>query len=307
MNELSIITNPVELTPIPEFKNPALTSAARRLDEIRIDTASRVSAAVRETATLFAEIADKELYKDDGFSSVSEFGEKVFHYGKSMVSLYVNAGKVYNNDDSPAFLKTLSPFSLQEIKNIPVETVMEAVEKGDISKTPTQAALRKFAQDYKLQNSESKVLDRYYIKYYYHSSETDLSRNGPLTMESFNNYVSSFLGTPNGAQIESMTATPLEIPKLDKDGNPETDKNGNTKTSKYMRKVYINLYNNDTLTAVFAKYVKPRNSKVTVKDDTALLDKAVELLSQGLIDANVFKAMTGMSPDEAAVDPGEIE
>ena len=304
MNELSIITNPIELTPIPEFKNPALTSAALRLNEIRIDTASRVSSAVRETATLFATIAEKELYKDDGFKSVSEFGEKIFGYGKSMVSLYVNAGKIYNNDESPAFFQTLSPFSLQEIKNIPVEVIMEAVDKGDISNTPTQAALRKFAQDYKAENAEPKVVDTYQVEYRLFSNNT-VRYPEAITIPEFFEFAKAKLGN---AAIE-IPAPPVEIYKIGKDGKPVVDKNGNHRTLKFPRKVYLSPDTNDTLVAVFTPYTPPKVKKTgnTTSPDTVILDKAIELLSQGLIDANVFQAMTGKTPDEAAIDPGEIE
>lgn len=304
MNELSIITNPQELTAIPEFKNPALTSAAHRLDEIRIETASRVSSAVRETATLFATIAEKELYKDDGFKSVSEFGEKIFHYGKSMVSLYVNAGKIYNDDESPAFLKALSPFSLQEIKNIPTDTIMNAVESGELSTTPTQAALRKFAQDYKAENAEPKVIDTYQVEYRLFSNNT-VCYPEPITIPEFFEFAKAKLGN---AAIE-ISAPPVEIYKIGKNGKTVVDKNGNLRTLKLPRKVYLSPDTNDTLVAVFTPYTPPKTKKsdTVASPDTAILDKAIELLSQGLIDANVFQAMTGKTPDEAAIDPGEIE
>lgn len=305
MNELSIITTPQELTPIPEFKNPALTSAARRLDEIRIDAASRVSAAVRETATLFATIAENELYKDDGFKSTSEFGEKIFNYGRSMVSLYVNAGKIYNNDDAPEFLKALSPFSLQEIKNIPTDTILDAVEKGEISSNSTQAALRKFAQDYKAANTETKVEDSYTVKYLWNGAIRTMDK--PETIDSFKAFVIENVGI--GSNITVLNAPPVEIYKIAKDGNPAVDKNGKHKTLKLPRKIYLNLETSDTLTAIFTPYTPSKTKRLdtAVSPDTAILDKAIELLSQGLIDANVFQAMTGKTPEEAAVDPGEIE
>lgn len=304
MNELSIITTPNELTPIPEFKNPALTSVARRIDEIRMDTVSRVSTAVRETATLFATIAEKELYKDDGFKSVSEFGEKIFHYGKSMVSLYVNAGKIYNNDESPEFLKTLSPFSLQEIKNIPTDTIMDAVESGELSSTPTQAALRKFAQDYKAENAEPKVVDTYQVEYRLFSNNT-VRYPEAITIPEFFEFAKAKLGN---AAIE-ISAPPVEIYKIGKDGKPIVGKDGKHRTIKFPRKVYLSPDTNDTLVAVFTPYTPSKTKKpdTATSPDAAILDKAIELLSQGLIDANVFQAMTGKTPDEAAVDPGEVE
>lgn len=305
MNELSIITTPTELTPIPEFKNPALTAAAHRLDEIRVDAASRVSAAVRETATLFATIAERELYKDDGFKSVSEFGEKIFHYGKSMVSLYVNAGRVYNNDESPAFLKTLSPFSLQEIKNIPTDTIMDAVKSGELSSTPTQAALRKFAQDYKAENAEPKVVDTYQVEYRLFSNNT-VRYPEAITIPEFFEFAKAKLGN---AAIE-IPAPPVEIYKIGKDGKPTVDKNGKHRTIKFPRKIYLSPDTNDTLVAIFTPYTPPKTKKTdnTTSPDTAILDKAIELHKQGLIDDNVFKAMTGKDADEYfGINPNDLD
>lgn len=130
------------------FKSAALNAYSRQIAEIGAEMASKNI----QIAKILGKIMTEEAYKEDGFTSVQEYAEKVFGIKKSSAYQLANVGKRFYNSDSEAARKVaemLPPANLAELKNMSDEDIAKEVESGAITPYTTQKKLREIASKHK--------------------------------------------------------------------------------------------------------------------------------------------------------------
>ena len=152
-----------ELTPATsrKFKDPRLAEATKRIASIYTDAAKFVDTKNREIASILAEVMEAKSYEKDGFKSVGDYAKEVFGINRQNAYSLAAAGKVYNDKNAPAALKSMSPSKLAEVAKLPTETLNKAIEDGKITADTTQKDLRDFASSVTAKPDKAEVLDNY--------------------------------------------------------------------------------------------------------------------------------------------------
>lgn len=173
MKATEIITvNPVSAEIINGFKDERLIEATQKIVSIYTSAARYANEKNREIAKILGTVATEKSYVADGFSSVAEYAHKLFNINRENAYALANAGKIYNNPDSPEVLRNMSHSKLAAIASLPEETVNKAIEDGTITADTTQAALKEFAANVKKETSEKdsskvEIVKEYTIKTQY--------------------------------------------------------------------------------------------------------------------------------------------
>lgn len=128
---------------IPSFKSEELRVATERIVEF-----------IRGAGINYFKIAaelkwvkGQELYKEDGFSSVYDYAEKVFGYSKSSVVRMIKIAEEYLLEDgsSSVFVGEKKDFSisqLRELLSLPRGDVVDLVQEGQITPDMTKDQIR---------------------------------------------------------------------------------------------------------------------------------------------------------------------
>lgn len=128
---------------IPSFKNEELRVATEKIVEF-----------IRGAGINYFKIAAElkwvkglELYKEDGFSSVYDYAEKVFGYSKSSVVRMIKIAEEYLLEDgsSSVFVGEKKDFSisqLRELLSLPRGDVVDLVQEGQITPDMTKDQIR---------------------------------------------------------------------------------------------------------------------------------------------------------------------
>ena len=130
------------------FKSAALNAYSRQIAEIGAEMASKNI----QIAKILGKIMTEEAYKEDGFTSVQEYAEKVFGIKKASAYQLANVGKRFYNSDSETARKVadmLPPANLAELKNMSDEDIDKEVKAGNITPETTQKQLRNIASKHK--------------------------------------------------------------------------------------------------------------------------------------------------------------
>lgn len=145
------------------FTNPALNKATERIAKLYLDAKNYAEDKNRTLASILADVKVKELYKDDGFSSVADYAESVFGIKRANAYTLAAAGEVYNDKQVSENVRSLSPSKLFEVINVPREELEKDMADGVITSTTTQKDLREYAAKKKEAAGSDKpvVLDRY--------------------------------------------------------------------------------------------------------------------------------------------------
>ena len=159
-NQIITIT---ELTPATsrKFKDPRLAEATKRIASIYTDAAKFVDTKNREIASILAEVMEAKSYEKDGFKSVGDYAKEVFGINRQNAYALASAGKVYNDNNAPAALKSMSPSKLAEVAKVPTETLNKAISEGKITADTTQKDLRDFATAVTAKSDKVEVLNNY--------------------------------------------------------------------------------------------------------------------------------------------------
>lgn len=145
------------------FTNPALNKATESIAKLYLDAKNYAEDKNRTLASILADVKVKELYKDDGFSSVADYAESVFGIKRANAYTLASAGEVYNDKQASENVRSLSPSKLFEVINVPREELEKDMADGVITSTTTQKDLREYAAKKKEAAGSDKpvVLDRY--------------------------------------------------------------------------------------------------------------------------------------------------
>lgn len=145
------------------FINPALNKATERIAKLYLDAKNYAEDKNRTLASILADVKVKELYKDDGFSSVADYAEATFGIKRANAYTLAAAGEVYNDKTSSENIRSLSPSKLFEVINVPRAELEKDMADGVITSSTTQKDLREYATKKKeaAGDGRSVVLDRF--------------------------------------------------------------------------------------------------------------------------------------------------
>lgn len=143
------------------FTNPALNKATERIAKLYLDAKNYAEDKNRTLASILAEVKVKELYKDDGFSSVADYAEATFGIKRANAYTLASAGEVYNDKTASENIRSLTPSKLFEVINVPREELEKDMADGVITSSTTQKDLRDYANQKKQSNEKPVVLDRF--------------------------------------------------------------------------------------------------------------------------------------------------
>lgn len=140
-NELVVISN----NQVPVFKNKELNEITKKIAEL--DNNVRVN--YFKIAIELRWVKDLELYKEDGFVSVTEYANKIFGYSKATVSKMIKivtneyllddgTGTVFEKEDGQDF----SLFQLEELLYLPRGEVVDLIQEGKITPSMTKYEIR---------------------------------------------------------------------------------------------------------------------------------------------------------------------
>lgn len=271
MKATEIITvNPVSTEIINGFKDERLIEATQKIVSIYTNAARYANEKNREIAKILGTVATEKSYVADGFSSVAEYAHKLFNINRENAYALANAGKIYNNPESPEVLRNMSHSKLAAISSLPEETVNKAIEDGVITAETTQSALKEFAANSKKEQEKSsakvEVVKEYTVKTQYNVLSDALYsmadddkkevvrvenwlqavQTEHLTIEEWDGYFQAMLSYVSGPQ------TNVEMVKLSKGKvNPESKK------ATVERKLYIS--DDLSLVVKFFTYTVPKS------------------------------------------------
>lgn len=213
-----------ELTPATtrKFKDPRLAEATKRIAAIYTDAAKFVDTKNREIASILAEVMEAKSYEKDGFKSVGDYAKEVFGINRQNAYSLASAGKVYNDKNAPATLKSMSPSKLAEVAKLPTETLTKAIEDGKITADTTQKDLRDFASTVTAKTNKVEVLNNYTARpCTAFVSERDADTyNTARTIPEWEDYFMDYMQ----AQSPSRTPEVIKLPKTTTPGNPDAKK-----------------------------------------------------------------------------------
>lgn len=141
---------------VPTFQNEELNKATREIFEY--DKNIRLN--YFKIADAFRWIKGLELYKDDGFKSVSEYAGQVFGYEKSTVSRMIKIAEEYLMEDgsSTVFVQEGKDFSISQLREVlvlPRGEVVDLVQEGQITPDMTKDEIRAVVKAKKNQKSSN--------------------------------------------------------------------------------------------------------------------------------------------------------
>lgn len=213
-----------ELTPATarKFKDPRLAEATKKIAAIYTDAAKFVDTKNREIASILAEVMEAKSYEKDGFKSVGDYAKEVFGINRQNAYSLATAGKVYNDKNAPAALKSMTPSKLAEVAKVPADTLKKAIEDGKITADTTQKDLREFAAAATVKSDKAEVLNNYTARPCVPMvSERDadtyaVARTLPEWEDYFMDYMQSL--------SPSRTPEIIKLPKTTTPGNPNSKK-----------------------------------------------------------------------------------
>lgn len=219
----SIITI-TELNPITsrKFKDPRLAEATKKIAAIYTDAAKFVDTKNREIASILAEVMEAKSYEKDGFKSVGDYAKEVFGINRQNAYSLASAGKVYNDQNAPEALKSMSPSKLAEVAKLPSETLKKAVEEGKITADTTQKDLREFATTASGKSDKVEVLNNYTARPCIPSvSERDADTYSTArTMSEWEDYFMAYMQSLAPSRAPEI----IKLPKTTTPGNPDAKK-----------------------------------------------------------------------------------
>ena len=139
------------------LKSLELAAKGLELDNIAEDVAGKAIVQAR----IFAEIADGELYKQDGYKNMDECAEALFGQGKSSASQKATAYRRFFADDASDICKEVAAkvpavSVLYELSKMTDEELKKHLDAGDFNGGISQKAARAMAKAEKESRSDGK-------------------------------------------------------------------------------------------------------------------------------------------------------
>ena len=142
----------VEISKIDALKNPELKTAAKQIVKLE-KTRDRAAYAI---AQVLKTVDDKRMFVEDGYKNIEQFANAMFGYKKVTVSNMLRIAKTYMLPNGDTILKKgESDFTytkLSELLSLGPDTLIKAVQNGDITPDMTQKELRNYVKKQKTPN-----------------------------------------------------------------------------------------------------------------------------------------------------------
>jgi len=139
----------VEISKIDALKNPELKTAAKQIVKLE-KTRDRAAYAI---AQVLKTVDDKRMFVEDGYKNIEQFANAMFGYKKVTVSNMLRIAKTYMLPNGDTILKKgESDFTytkLSELLSLGPDTLIKAVQNGDITPDMTQKELRNYVKKQK--------------------------------------------------------------------------------------------------------------------------------------------------------------
>lgn len=148
---------------ITSFKNAELAKATKELEAINLkgaklfnSTKEQVNALNIEKAKIYGRILATECYKEDGFSGLREYAEKVFGDKKASAYSLATVGKRFLNRELPESIKPTikaildnGVFNASELASMTDEQIEDAIKEKKLSVNGNQKQFRELATSVK--------------------------------------------------------------------------------------------------------------------------------------------------------------
>ena len=152
------------LDTMPTFKSKALNTATKAIFDA-VNAYNMTAAETRKTVSVtLARVEKTKAYKDDGFKSLAEYAETI-GLDKSLAHKMENAGRMLDSDNPVVkdFAAKADYSKLAILSSADEKQVAEAIEKGDLKPTDTQADVREWKATTAARSSKEKVLTNYEV------------------------------------------------------------------------------------------------------------------------------------------------
>lgn len=241
------------------FTNPALNKATERIAKLYLDAKNYAEDKNRTLASILAEVKVKELYKDDGFSSVADYAEATFGIKRANAYTLASAGEVYNDKTASENIRSLTPSKLFEVINVPREELEKDMAAGVITSSTTQKDLRDYANQKKQSNEKPVVLDRFTAYPWTRDLSVEMADffSNPRTMGEWEEGIKKFV------KPDYKTDGEVEVVKLPKAVYPGATENDKAPT--LPRLMFHCAGEWSYLVVSFEKYKAPKTSKAGPK------------------------------------------
>lgn len=148
---------------ITEFKSAELAKATKELEAINLkgaklfnSTKEQVNALNIEKAKIYGRILATECYKEDGFSGLREYAEKVFGDKKASAYALATVGNRFLNKELPEAIKPTikaivdnGVFNASELASMTDEQIEDAIKAEKLSVNGNQKQFRELATSVK--------------------------------------------------------------------------------------------------------------------------------------------------------------
>ena len=155
MSNVIVVNN----SQVPTFQNEELNKATKAI--LEYDKNIRMN--YFKIADALRWVKGLELYKEDGFKSVSEYASQVFGYEKSTVSRMIKIAEDYLLEDgsSTVFVQEGKDFSISQLREVlalPRGDVVDLVQEGQITPDMTKDQIRAVVKAKKNEKENSDIV-----------------------------------------------------------------------------------------------------------------------------------------------------
>ena len=160
-NNKSLITRP-EVT--PTFKSKELNIATKGIYDAAEKVFRTASEGNKRICIILARVERNKAYKEDGFSSLAEYCEKI-GFDKSKVHKMENAGRLYDseNDMVKEFANSMGYGNLAILASADEKDIAKAIEDGELSTNSSQDDIASWKRTYNAKNTKERVLPKYKV------------------------------------------------------------------------------------------------------------------------------------------------
>lgn len=154
MNEITIISN-------GQFKSKALNTATAGLYK----AFQSMQDGQKTACAILAKVERNKSYKEDGFTSLAEYGNAIGLGDKSLIHKMENAGRLLISEDEAvkAFADKMDYSKLTILSSTKPEDLKQAIESGELTPAMTQNEVKSWKGTKALQSKGDKVLPKFEV------------------------------------------------------------------------------------------------------------------------------------------------
>lgn len=162
-NEITIISN-------GQFKSKALNTATAGLYK----AFQSMQNGQKDACAILAKVERNKSYKEDGFTSLADYGAAIGLGDKSLIHKMENAGRLLISEDAAvkAFADQTDYSKLTILSSVKPEDLKQAIESGEVKPDMTQDKVKSWKATKAIQDKGDKVLPKFEIDGVYGDGKT---------------------------------------------------------------------------------------------------------------------------------------